>query len=72
MSLADAMPSVIDKPLKVDVLLAQLDSNDADTLRGWLSNPSVSACSIADALTANGTPITSNPIRTWRKRHVTG
>jgi hypothetical protein len=72
MSLADAMPDTLHLPLKVDVLLAQLDPHDADTLRDWLSNPSVSANSIADALTANGTPITSNPIRTWRKRHVAG
>jgi hypothetical protein len=72
MSLADAMPDTLHLPLKVDVLLGQLDPADADTLRGWLSDPSVSACSIADALTANGTPITPNPIRTWRKRNVTG
>ena len=40
--------------------------------RDGKGDPSVSACSIADALTANGTPITSNPIRTWRKRNVAG
>ena len=70
MSLADAMTDTTHKPLKVDALLARLDPADADTLRDWLSNPSVSACSIADALTANGTPITSDPIRKWRKRNV--
>ena len=70
MSLANALPDKSARPLAVDVLLAELDDNDAKVLRGWLSDTSVSAGRIVDALESNGTPITGNPIRLWRKRNV--
>tara|TARA_R110000744_G_scaffold247551_1_gene364068 strand:- start:318 stop:536 length:219 start_codon:yes stop_codon:yes gene_type:complete len=70
MSLADAMPEKLVPPLGVDVLLEQLDDKDSEVLRGWLCDSSFSVGRIVDALETNGTPITGNPIRLWRKRNV--
>jgi len=72
MSLANALPEKSTRPLAVDILLDQLDDNDAKVLRGWLSDTSISAGRIVDALESNGTPVTCNPIRLWRKRNVVG
>ena len=70
MSLANAMPEKSARPLAVDALLAELDDNDAEVLRDWLVDTSISVGRIVDAVETNGTPITGNPIRLWRKRNV--
>ena len=70
MGLADAMPEKTIAPLRVDELIEELDTADAATFHGWLLDPSVSAGRISDAMTGNGTPISENPIRLWRRRHV--
>lgn len=70
MPLADSMSRKPQRALAIDTLLQSLDDEDAAVLRGWLLDLSMSAGRIADALEDNGTPVTSNPIRLWRKRNV--
>ena len=70
MGLANAITDTPSIRLKIDVLLEVMGSDDAEVLRTWLLDRSFSNQRISDAMTQNGTPVSPNTIRLWRRRNV--
>jgi len=74
MGLADTINEARTKnnrPLRADVLLAELDPADAEAFEAALRDPSLSADKLSAAMYANGTGISQNPIHLWRERNLT-
>tara|TARA_R110000868_G_scaffold142812_2_gene360320 strand:- start:803 stop:1021 length:219 start_codon:yes stop_codon:yes gene_type:complete len=71
MALPTDMPHNNLRELRADTLLRELGEDDAKTFRAWLLDDSISAERISSEMTKNGTPISMNPIRLWRRRNVT-
>jgi hypothetical protein len=72
MALPTDMPYNNSKELRADILLRELTEDDAKIFRKWLLDDSISAERISAEMTKNGTPISMNPIRLWRRRNVAG
>ncbi|WP_395153062.1 hypothetical protein [Ilumatobacter sp.] len=73
MGLADAINETLNaqaKRLKVDVMLEQMDADDAAALDVALRDLTLTAGKLSEALRRNGTPITENPIHEWRRRNL--
>ena len=64
------MPANKVRELRVDTLLRELAEDDAKTFRAWLLDDSISPERISSEMNKNGTPISCNPIRLWRRRNV--
>jgi hypothetical protein len=72
MALPTDMPYNNLKELRADILLRELAEDDAKIFRKWLLDDSISAERISAEMTKNGTPISMNPIRLWRRRNDVG
>ena len=67
-----AATSARDYRLKVDKLLSEMDTADADKIRAVLFDPLVSADRCSAGFQTIGVSVSPGAIKNWRQRHAAG